>query len=102
MPGYLNAADVLLLTSKHEGSPTIVKEALACNCPVVSVDVGDVRERIAAINGCVSLHERFSSNHRRRTMEGLYVQGTFRQSSLRCGSDESCVASGLSKSTNQP
>jgi glycosyltransferase involved in cell wall biosynthesis len=52
MPFYLNAADVLLLTSKHEGSPTIVKEALACNCPVVSVDVGDLRERISSIKGC--------------------------------------------------
>jgi glycosyltransferase involved in cell wall biosynthesis len=52
MPLYLNAADVLLLTSKHEGSPTIVKEALACNCPVVSVDVGDLRERISSITGC--------------------------------------------------
>jgi len=52
VPTRLNAADVLLLTSKHEGSPTIVKEALACNLPVVSVDVGDVREQIAGIDGC--------------------------------------------------
>jgi glycosyltransferase involved in cell wall biosynthesis len=52
VPYWLNAADVLLLTSKHEGSPTIVKEALACGLPVVSVPVGDVRERIAGIDGC--------------------------------------------------
>jgi glycosyltransferase involved in cell wall biosynthesis len=52
VPYWLNAADVLLLTSKHEGSPTIVKEALACRLPVVSVPVGDVRERIAGIDGC--------------------------------------------------
>jgi teichuronic acid biosynthesis glycosyltransferase TuaC len=52
VPLRLNAADVLLLTSKHEGSPTIVKEALACNLPVVSVDVGDVREQISGIDGC--------------------------------------------------
>ena len=52
VPIWLNASDVLLLTSIHEGSPTIVKEALACSLPVVSVDVGDVRERIDGIQGC--------------------------------------------------
>lgn len=39
---YYNACDVLLLTSIHEGSPNVVKEAMFCNCPFVSVDVGDV------------------------------------------------------------
>ncbi|HEV8725278.1 MAG TPA: glycosyltransferase [Candidatus Binatia bacterium] len=52
VPIWLNASDVLLLTSSHEGSPNIVKEALACHVPVVSVDVGDIRERIEAIEGC--------------------------------------------------
>lgn len=52
VPTWLNASDVVLLTSLHEGSPTIIKEALACNVPVVSVEVGDVRERIEGIEGC--------------------------------------------------
>lgn len=53
VPLFMSACDVLLLTSFNEGSPNVVKEALACNLPVVSVDVGDVRERIGSIEGCV-------------------------------------------------
>jgi len=52
VPLWLNGSDVLLLTSLHEGSPNVVKEALACDLPVVSVDVGDVRERLQGIEGC--------------------------------------------------
>lgn len=42
MPDYFNACDALILTSSSEGSPTCVKEAIACGLPVVSVKVGDV------------------------------------------------------------
>lgn len=52
MPLWMNAADCLLLTSKHEGSPTTVKEALACGLPVVSVDVGDVSEQLEGVKEC--------------------------------------------------
>jgi teichuronic acid biosynthesis glycosyltransferase TuaC len=52
VPLWINASDVLILTSLHEGSPMVVKEALACAVPVVSVDVGDVAERISNIEGC--------------------------------------------------
>jgi teichuronic acid biosynthesis glycosyltransferase TuaC len=52
IPTYMNAADALLLTSTNEGSPNVVREALACNLPVVSTDVGDVREQIGAFEGC--------------------------------------------------
>ena len=48
----MQAVDTLLLTSLTEGSPQVVKEALAGGCPVVSVDVGDVRERVSGIDGC--------------------------------------------------
>jgi glycosyltransferase involved in cell wall biosynthesis len=55
IPYYMNASDALLLVSLHEGSPNVVKEALACNLPVVSTDVGDVRKRIGRIEGCAVL-----------------------------------------------
>ena len=44
------ASECVLVTSLHEGSPNIVKEALACNIPIVSVDCGDVVERLHTVN----------------------------------------------------
>lgn len=52
MPDYYRAADCLLLTSKSEGSPNVVKEALACALPVVGVDAGDAREWLLRVPGC--------------------------------------------------
>ncbi len=49
---YMNACDAMLLTSFLEGSPNVVKEALACNLPVVSVPVGDVSDLLAGVGGC--------------------------------------------------
>lgn len=50
VPVLMSAADCLLVTSLSEGSPTVVREALACSLPVVSVDVGDVRERLTGVH----------------------------------------------------
>jgi glycosyltransferase involved in cell wall biosynthesis len=52
MPLYMNACDVLLLVSDVEGSPNVVKEAMACNLPIVSVPVGDVPAIIGRTEGC--------------------------------------------------
>jgi glycosyltransferase involved in cell wall biosynthesis len=49
---YLNACNALILPSLIEGSPNIVKEAMACNIPVVSSDVGDVAQLIGHTAGC--------------------------------------------------
>ena len=48
----MNKCHALLLTSIREGSPQVVKEAMACGCPIVSVDVGDVAERLDGVEGC--------------------------------------------------
>ena len=48
----MHAVDVALMTSHTEGSPQFVKEVMACGCPLVSVDVGDVKEVTAGVEGC--------------------------------------------------
>jgi glycosyltransferase involved in cell wall biosynthesis len=52
MPDYYRAADCLLLTSDHEGAPNVVKEAICCDIPVVSVDAGDARRWMELAPGC--------------------------------------------------
>lgn len=60
------AADAFLMTSLSEGSPQVIKEALACGCPIVSVDVGDVRERTQGVDGCC-----ISSTYDAQVLAGL-------------------------------
>ncbi len=52
LPYYYNAADLLILTSLSEGSPNVIKEAMACNCPIVATDVGDIADVIKDTPGC--------------------------------------------------
>ena len=48
---YMCAADALIMTSASEGSPNVIKEAMACNCPIVVTDVGDVRWVTEGVEG---------------------------------------------------
>jgi len=48
----MNAADCLLMTSHREGSPQVIKEAMVCGTPIVSVNVGDVKEVLSGVTGC--------------------------------------------------
>jgi teichuronic acid biosynthesis glycosyltransferase TuaC len=52
VPKYMSACDVLVLVSDGEGSPMVIKEAMACNLPIVSTRVGDVPEVISGTEGC--------------------------------------------------
>lgn len=52
IPQYLNAASVLTVCSYMEGSPNVVKEAMACNCPIVATDVGDIKWVLGNVAGC--------------------------------------------------
>lgn len=57
IPTYMNACDLHLMTSDFEGSPNSVKECLCCNTPVVSTDVGNVRDMMGDIPGCYVTNE---------------------------------------------
>lgn len=98
VPLYMNACDAMFMTSFVEGSPNVVKEAMACNLPVVAVSVGDVAELLAGIEGyavcpretdalATALVETLESN---RTVEG-------REALQRRGLDLDTVASRLVK-----
>lgn len=52
MPLFYSASDLLLVTSLYEGSVNVVKEGMACNIPIVSTDVGDVKDIISSVSGC--------------------------------------------------
>ena len=52
VPIYFNASSVHLLTSIFEGSPNSVRESLACNTPVVTTDVGNVKTILAGLESC--------------------------------------------------
>lgn len=49
---HMQASDMLILTSSLEGSPNVVKEAMAANMRLVAVEVGDTRERLHGVSGC--------------------------------------------------
>ncbi len=52
VPLYMNASEAVLMTSSFEASPVTIREALACNVPVVCTDVGDARVVTQDIVGC--------------------------------------------------
>lgn len=47
----MNAADVFALPTKNEGSPQALKEAMACNCPIVATDVADIKFMLGDLPG---------------------------------------------------
>ena len=57
IPFFINASDLMLVTSSSEGSPMMVKESLACNIPIVATDVGDIGDLIKGLENCYLIHD---------------------------------------------
>lgn len=93
------AADAFLMTSFTEGSPQVVKEALACGCPIVSVDVGDVRERVEGVEGCFVADTRESEALAQLLQKAIAFEGKTkgRDKLLADGLDNCMVAQRLMK-----
>jgi teichuronic acid biosynthesis glycosyltransferase TuaC len=75
---FMNACDVLLFPSYQEGSPNIVKQAMACDTPIVGTDVGDMRELFADAEGLeISAfdEDEFAERARRLLLRGRRSQG---------------------------
>lgn len=67
--------DTLLMTSKTEGSPQVIKEAMACGCPIVSVDVGDVAERVSGVEGCYVVPSREPKDIAQALLKAIAFEG---------------------------
>jgi glycosyltransferase involved in cell wall biosynthesis len=86
---YMSACDVLVFPSYQEGSPNIVKQAMACNLPIVATDVGDVRKVIGNTEGCAICEptvEEFADAVGRTLTRGTRTNGRQHVSHLDCPS----------------
>ena len=47
----MSGCDLFALPSKSEGSPQALKEAMACNCPIIATDIADIRHLLGDLPG---------------------------------------------------
>lgn len=77
IPIYMNACNLHLMTSDFEGSPNSVKECLCCNIPVVSTDVGNVKDMMGDIKGCYVTKEKDAAELAKCVKEVLECKEVF-------------------------
>jgi glycosyltransferase involved in cell wall biosynthesis len=93
VPLYMNCAHVVILTSFQEGSPNVIKEAMACNRPVIATKVGDVENLLKGVKNCSTVN--FDENELFAEIQKLLVKYQFsngRDRLIQLGLDEMSVA----------
>ena len=93
----LNEIDLLLMTSLSEGSPQIVKEALSCDTPVISSNVGDVKKLLEGVDNCYLVDSFEALDYIEPIMkiiknESIKVRSTGRQQIFRLQLDEKSIS----------
>ncbi len=99
---YMTAGNVLLLTSIQEGSPNVIKEAMASNIPIVSTNVGDVEWLLDGVSGTY-VAENFNASHIEDLLKKalFYTQSEGRERLVKIGLDSETVAKKLIQIYNQ-
>lgn len=99
VPYHINAADVVLLTSLWEGSPNVIKEAMACNRPIITTKVGDVASILGKTKGCYIVN--FDANEiaikiqKAIDFNKQFCRTKGRSYLIQCGLDDASVAKKL-------
>jgi glycosyltransferase involved in cell wall biosynthesis len=102
VPTYMNAADAMIMTSFAEGSPNVIKEAMACNLPVVSVPVGDVEWLLSGVQGSsVCPRDRAELANALLPVLGSRLRSNGRAALLRLGLDTHSVARQVQRIYNE-
>lgn len=75
---YINASDFLILTSDEEGSPNIIRECLALNKPVFSVNVGDAEKQLKGLENSriISREPKVASTEILNCLEKEYIDNS--------------------------
>jgi glycosyltransferase involved in cell wall biosynthesis len=91
---YYSAVDLLALTSLKEGSPNVIKEAMACNCPIVATNVGDVNVNLKNVENCYvsNFNENEISNYIKKIIARENIRTNGRDELFRLGLDKKSIA----------